>query len=415
MTVRSDMPGDSLVPAVEARHRTRPPRLFLAALRAAGRSWTHGTFTLIHPDGTRDRFGVPGSGPDGVMTVRDWAFAGRVLSEGDIGVAEAYIAGEWDTPNLADLLTTLADNFVRLKRLAVGAPAMRAVNWLRHSLFRRNSPRQARRNIHAHYDLGNDFYRAWLDPTMTYSSALFQTGDEPLQMAQTAKYEALCEAMDLQPDQSVLEIGCGWGGFAEHAARHHDARVTGLTISREQLDWAVRRMEENGIAGQVDIRFEDYRKTTGLFDRIASIEMFEAVGEPYWPDYFRTLRERLADQGRAGLQIITIADELFDSYRKRVDFIQQLIFPGGMLISETRLAQEVARAGLKIIQVRRFGPDYARTLSEWDHRFERAWPELRRQGFDEPFRRLWRFYLAYCEAGFRTGRTNVIQVALEPA
>ena len=415
MTIRSETPGDSLVPSIEPKHRDRPPRLFLTALRAAGRDWRSGTLAIDYPDGGSDVFGVAGSGPDGVIHVRDWAFASRVMSEGDIGLAESYIAGEWDTPHLANLLCTLADNFDRLKRLAVGARLMRAINWMRHTLLRRNTPRQAKRNIHAHYDLGNDFYRMWLDPTMTYSSALYLDERDSLWTAQMNKYEALCEAMDLRAGQSVLEIGCGWGGFAEHAALQRGARVTGLTISREQLDWARARMEVQKVSGQVEIRFEDYRHTTGAYDRIASIEMFEAVGEQYWPDYFRTIRERLKADGRAALQIITIDDRFFGKYRKRIDFIQQHIFPGGMLISEPRLAREVERAGLKILGSRRFGPDYARTLAEWARTFEMNWNELRHLGFDEEFRRLWRFYLAYCEAGFRTGRTNVIQVALAPA
>ncbi|WP_324508197.1 cyclopropane-fatty-acyl-phospholipid synthase family protein [Brevundimonas sp.] len=415
MTARNRPSGDSLVPAVGPRTRSQPPRLFLAALRAVGRDWKNGTFEILYPNGSSDQFGVRGSGPSAQLVVHDWAFADRVMSAGDIGLAESYIAGEWETPHLADLLTTLASNFDRLKGLARGAPVIRAVNWLRHSLFRRNSPRQAQRNIHAHYDLGNDFYRWWLDPTMSYSSALFLKEQDTLWFAQMNKYAALCEAMDLQPGQSVLEIGCGWGGFAEHAALRHDARVTGLTISHEQLDWSKKRMVMQEVDDKVDILFQDYRDATGTFDRIASIEMFEAVGEEYWPDYFRTIRERLAADGKAALQIITIDDQFFDRYRKRVDFIQQHIFPGGMLISEPRLAQEVERAGLKITSIRRFGLDYARTLAEWARTFEMNWGELRRQGFDEEFRRLWRFYLAYCEAGFRTGRTNVIQVALEPA
>lgn len=414
MSVRSESPGDSLTPNVRAASVAHPPRIFLAGVRAAGRGWEKGTLTLVHPDGQTETFGRPGTGPNGVLHVRDWAFARRAMSEGDIGVAESYIAGEWDTPHLADLLVTLAENWERLQGLAVGAPVMRAINFVRHILFRSNSPEQAKRNIHAHYDLGNDFYRWWLDPTMTYSSALYLRDVDSLWTAQRNKYQALCDAMDLQDGQTVLEIGCGWGGFAEHAALDKDVRITGLTISREQLDWSEKRMALQKLADRVEIRFEDYRHTTGKFDRIASIEMFEAVGEKYWPDYFRTLRERLTDDGKAGLQIITIDDRLFDRYRKRVDFIQQHIFPGGMLISEPRLQQEAARAGLKITGVRRFGPDYARTLAEWARTFEMNWEELRRQGFDEPFRRLWRFYLAYCEAGFRTGRTNVIQVVLEP-
>lgn len=415
MTSRSETPGEDLAPRVQRRHRDSPPRLFLTALRAAGRDWTRGTFAIGYPDGTDDFFGVPGSGPNGLMHVRDWAFADRVMSEGDIGLAESYIAGEWDTPHLADLLTTLADNFDRLRRLAVGAPLVRAVNRARHILFRSNSPRQAQRNIHAHYDLGNDFYRMWLDPTMTYSSALYLKPTDTLWAAQFNKYKALCEALDLEDGQTVLEIGCGWGGFAEYATGFADVHVTGLTISREQLDWSIRRMEMNQRVDRVDLQFLDYRESQGVYDRIASIEMFEAVGEQYWPDYFRTIRERLKPDGKAGLQIITIDDRFFDRYRKRVDFIQQHIFPGGMLISEPRLAEEVARAGLRIVSTRRFGMDYARTLAEWARTFEMNWDALKQQGFDEEFRRLWRFYLAYCEAGFRTGRTNVIQVALEPA
>ena len=349
------------------------------------------------------------------LRVRAWDSARRALASGDIGVAESYIAGEWDTPDLATLLTVLADNYERLNRLAVGGGLVRAMNWLRHSLFRKNSERQAKRNIHAHYDLGNAFYSAWLDPSMTYSSALFAHGDEALEAAQARKYESLCEAMGLEPGMSVLEIGCGWGGFAEHAAARRGARVTGLTISQAQLDFARARMERQGLADQVELRFQDYRQADGQFDRIASIEMFEAVGEQYWPAYFRTIRERLTDTGRAGLQIITIDASMFDRYRKRVDFIQQYVFPGGMLISEPRLAEEAERAGLKVTATRRFGPDYARTLALWAVRFEAAWDTLRAQGFDEQFRRLWRFYLAYCEAGFRTGRTDVIQVVLEPA
>jgi len=411
MTNRTDQPGDSLVSPVAPRSVHRPPRLFLAALRAAGRNWTNGTFEIIYPDGASDVFGLSGSGPAGQMRVRDWAMADRVMSGGDIGLAESYIAGEWETPHLADLLTTLADNFDRLKGLGRGAPVIRAVNWLRHTLFRRNSLHQAQRNIHAHYDLGNDFYRWWLDPTMTYSSALFVRERDTL----WNKYEALCDAMDLRPGQTVLEIGCGWGGFAEHAALQREARVTGLTISREQFDWSQKRMHLQNIDDKVDIQFLDYREATGTFDRIASIEMFEAVGEQYWPDYFRTIRDRLAADGKAALQIITIDDRYFERYRKRVDFIQQMIFPGGMLISEPRLATEMEKAGLRITGTRRFGQDYARTLAEWARTFDANWDALRRLGFDEPFRRLWIFYLAYCEAGFRTGRTNVIQVALEPA
>lgn len=415
LSIDSEVPGGTLLPDLKTMDVEAPPRLFLAALRAAGRDWRGGTFTLVHPDGQSETFGRKGSGPDAVLRVRNWAFARRALGSGDIGVAESYIAGEWDTPDLADLLTVLAENYERLNRLAVGAPLFRMVNKLRDTLFRRNTANQAKRNIHAHYDLGNAFYAAWLDPTMTYSSALFAAEDEALEAAQRRKYATLAEAMGLEAGMSVLEIGCGWGGFAEFAASERDARVTGLTISQAQLDYARARMERKGLTDKVELRFEDYRDTQGRFDRIASIEMFEAVGEQYWPAYFRAVREHLTDTGKAGLQIITIDPAMFDRYRKRVDFIQQYVFPGGMLISEPRLAEEAARAGLRIASIRRFGPDYARTLALWAQRFEAAWETLRKQGFDEQFRRLWRFYLAYCEAGFRTGRTDVIQVVLEPA
>ena len=414
MSFRSSMAGESVAPQVKSVRAKSPPRLFLAAVRAAGRGWRNGTLTFVHPDGTTEVFGKSGSGPDAVLRVRDWAFAKRALSEGDIGVADSYIAGEWDTPHLADLLTVLADNFESLSRLSIGAPVMRAFNWLKFSLGRRNSEAQAKKNIFAHYDLGNAFYSAWLDPSMTYSSALFADGARTLEAAQQAKYAALCDAMGLEPGQSVLEIGCGWGGFAAFAAGQRNASVTGVTISQAQLDFARQRLAHEGLTDRADLRFEDYRAVEGTFDRIASIEMFEAVGEQYWPAYFRTLRERLTDTGKAGLQIITIDDRTFDRYRKRVDFIQRYIFPGGMLISEPRLAEEAARAGLKQTAIRRFGPDYARTLALWAERFDASWDTLKAQGFDEEFRRLWRFYLAYCEAGFRTGRTDVVQVVLEP-
>ena len=248
---------------------------------------------------------------------------------------------------------------------------------------------------------------------MTYSSARFDHPAETLETAPTRKYRTLAENMDLRRDQSVLEIGCGWGGFAEYAAAEVGARVTGITISQQQFDYARKRMFEKGLSERVDIQLIDYRDVPGRYDRVASIEMFEAVGEEYWPTYFGKIHDVLSPGGRAALQIITIRDDVFETYRTRTDFIQKYIFPGGMLPSEAALRPVVAAAGLGWDGVARFGQSYAQTLHRWDQRFQAAWEDIRQiAGFDERFHKLWRFYLAYCEAGFRTGRTDVIQLAL---
>jgi cyclopropane-fatty-acyl-phospholipid synthase len=279
-------------------------------------------------------------------------------------------------------------------------------------LFRDNSRSGAKKNIHAHYDLGNAFYSRWLDPTMTYSAARYAHKGQPLADAQINKYRALAQHMRLEPGHHVLEIGCGWGGFAAYAAGEVGAQVTAITISQEQYDYAARRIFELGLNERAQIKLIDYRDVAGTYDRVASIEMFEAVGEKYWPSYFAKIAEVLAPGGRAGLQIITIKDEFFELYRRRADFIQRYIFPGGMLISEDRLRAETDAVGLAWEEISRFGQDYADTLAEWMREFEAAWPQIEAQGFDDRFRRLWRFYLGYCQAGFRTERTNVIQLAL---
>ncbi len=387
--------------------------LFLRLLSA---NWTWGRLTLVLPDGARHQLTGASPGHSAVLTIRDPRIAGRVLKNGDIGFAEGYMAGEWDTPDLAILLETLVNNYDHIRRLFDGNPLMKLVNGFGHRL-NRNSRRGSRRNIHAHYDLGNGFYGAWLDPSMTYSSARFERPGQSLQDAQRAKYASLARMMDLQPGHSVLEIGCGWGGFAEFAAREVGAVVTGVTISREQHDYARHRLFEAGLAERADIRLVDYRDVEGRFDRVASIEMFEAVGREYWPTYFQKVHDVLKPGGRAGLQIITIQDELFDEYDARTDFIQKYVFPGGSLPSEAKLAPVLAQAGLNQTSIERFGFDYADTLAEWARRFESGWGDIIRvgAGFDDRFRRLWRFYLAYCEAGFRSGRTDVIQLALQRA
>ena len=389
----------------------RAPAAFRTALRVAIENWTVGTLTFVLPSGKPLRVVGKTPGPDAVIRIHDYRFIRRALASGDIGFAEGYMAGEWDTPDLSTVLEAFSLNFDRLTALVSGNPLMRAVNGLYH-LFHRNDREGSRKNIHAHYDLGNAFYSRWLDPSMTYSSALYETPSQPLDQAQRAKYAALARSIDLRPGQHVLEIGCGWGGFAEFAAREVGAHVTGVTISQAQHDFAKQRLFDQGLAEKANIRLIDYRDVQGQFDSVASIEMFEAVGEEYWPTYFGKIRQVLSPGGRAGLQIITIRDELFAQYRTHTDFIQRYVFPGGMLPSEARLHQETAAVGLAWTGVTRFGQNYADTLAEWAGRFEAAWDDIRGQGFDERFRRLWRFYLSYCEAGFRTERTNVIQLGL---
>jgi cyclopropane-fatty-acyl-phospholipid synthase len=390
----------------------RTPRGASMLMRLLAANWTFGRLTLTLPNGERHHLDGAEPGPAAILEIHDYSFARRVLANGDIGFAEGYMAGEWDTPHLAPLLEVLARNYDNIRRLFDGNPVMQGWNWLAHRL-NRNSRRGSKKNIHAHYDLGNPFYAAWLDRTMTYSSARFTTAGQSLEAAQHAKNASLARLMDLRSGQSVLEIGCGWGGFAEFAGKEIGAHVTGITISQEQYDFARQRVFNAGLSERVDIQLIDYRDIQGRFDRVASIEMFEAVGQEYWPAYFDKIHGVLNPGGRAGLQIITIEDALFEEYNRRTDFIQKYVFPGGMLPSEERLAPVTARAGFRWDGVERFGLDYAETLKLWDERFQAAWPDIRQTaGFDERFRRLWRFYLAYCEAGFRSRRTDVIQLAL---
>jgi cyclopropane-fatty-acyl-phospholipid synthase len=389
----------------------RAPAAFRTAVDIASRNWTRGSLTFVLPSGREIRIEGFQRGPDGRLIVRDFRFVSRVLASADIGFGEGYMAGEWDTPDLSALLEAFTLNFDRLEALIQGNPVIRVVDRVAHRL-NRNTRRGARRNIHAHYDLGNAFYARWLDPSMTYSSARFERPDQPLGEAQRHKYETLARSIGLEPGRRVLEIGCGWGGFAEFAAREIGARVTALTISPAQHEFTRRRLFDQGLAEIAEVKLMDYRDVEGPFDHVASIEMFEAVGEAYWPAYFAKVRDVLSPGGRAGLQIITIRDELFRAYRQRSDFLRKYIFPGGMLPSEGRLREEVDRAGLEWRAIVRFGQNYADTLSQWASSFESAWEEIRKLGFDERFRRLWRFYLSYCEAGFRAERTNVVQLSL---
>jgi cyclopropane-fatty-acyl-phospholipid synthase len=369
----------------------------------------NGRLDVDMPDGERFRFQGTRPGPQAHMIIRDLSFARRLAKGGELGIAEAFLSGEWDSPDLTQFLELFCVNQHVIARLLEGKPLVRLFQMARHWL-NRNTRSGSRRNIHAHYDLGNSFYSAWLDKTMTYSSALFAGQTADLAAAQTAKYGALAKQIGLAPDHHVLEIGCGWGGFAEFAGREVGCRVTGLTISKEQFDFASKRIQAAGLGDRVDIKMLDYRDETGTFDRIASIEMFEAVGEEYWPTYFQQLRDRLTPSGVAGLQVITIQDALFKSYRSELDFIRRYVFPGGMLPTPTIMRDMGARYGLNLSAERAFGLDYARTLSHWRDRFRSAWPQLIPLGFDEQFRRLWEYYLSYCEAGFRAGTIDVRQM-----
>ncbi|MBW7973180.1 cyclopropane-fatty-acyl-phospholipid synthase family protein [Bradyrhizobium sp. BR 10289] len=349
------------------------------------------------------------SGPSATIELRNYKFARSLVIGGDIGMAEAYFRGDWTTPDLAQLLYVFCLNEDLVGSAFAGNMLVRLCRRALHHL-RRNTRQGSKRNIHKHYDLGNEFFAAWLDPSMTYSSALFSAETTDLAAAQRNKYEQLAKDIDLQPGQSLLEIGCGWGGFAEFAAKTRDVRILALTISKEQHDFARRRIHEAGLAEKVEIRLKDYRDQTGQFDRIASIEMFEAVGEQFWPTYFDQLRQRLKPGGLAGIQTITVQDDLFDSYRRRVDFIQRYIFPGGMLPSAAVLRSLGERFEIPIRHERVFGQDYAKTIAIWRANFGQAWADLIALGFDDQFRRLWEYYLSYCEAGFTAGKIDVRQL-----
>jgi cyclopropane-fatty-acyl-phospholipid synthase len=368
-----------------------------------------GALTATLPNGGRYLFEGREPGPSAEIIVRDLKFARRLFEGGDIGLAEAYIAGEWETPDLQAFLHLFCVNHSAVATLLPGRPIVKLFQRFRHWL-NRNTKSGSKRNIHAHYDLGNAFYREWLDRTMTYSSALYAPGDNDLSSAQTRKYRALAEAGGFKAGDHVLEIGCGWGGFAEFAASEFGCKVTGLTISKEQYAYAVERIAKAGLSDKVTIKLQDYRDETGVYDRIASIEMFEAVGEEYWHDYFDQLRDRLKPGGTAALQIITIQERFWEGYRKEIDFIRRYIFPGGMLPTPSRLDALAGERGMAKTAERIFGQDYARTLDDWRDTFRTVWPKLVPLGFDERFRRLWEYYFAYCAAGFRSENIDVRQI-----
>jgi cyclopropane-fatty-acyl-phospholipid synthase len=372
-----------------------------------------GTLEVILPDGSVHHFAGTEPGPAATLIVRDARMIAKLVFGGSLGLSEAYLDGDWDSPNLIDVLRLGTLNEAAWEDMLRGKLWARVVSAIAHKL-RPNTRKGARRNIAEHYDLGNDFYASWLDGTMTYSAALFDRDASNLEAAQRSKIHRLCKALELRQGMSVLEVGCGWGSFAEIAARDYGATVTGITLSREQLEFGQARIAKSGLSDRVTLELRDYRDVAQQFDRIASIEMFEAVGESYWPTYFNCLHDRLRPGGLAGLQIITIADRYFDDYRSSADFIQRYVFPGGMLPSPSRLHAEINRAGLCLRDSFWFGTDYADTLARWGKAFQDSWPRITKfsRQYDTRFKRLWEFYLAYCEAGFRAGWTDVGQFVI---
>lgn len=371
-----------------------------------------GSLLLELPDGRQLRCGSSNA-LTASMRLRNWNVFHAVLRSGDIGLAESYIQEDWTTPHLADLFRLLLANRDALESLVYGSWLGRLAYRLRH-LLRRNTKANSRKNIHAHYDLGNSFYQLWLDPSMNYSSAWFEGDlDGDFTQAQQAKVRRALRSVGIEPGQRLLEIGCGWGALAEMAATECAADVVGVTLSTEQLDYAKQRMVGAGVQQQVDLRLQDYRDISdGAFDAICSIEMIEAVGQAYWPTYFSNVHRLLKTGGRACIQAIVIDDRLFDRYVQGTDFIQQYIFPGGCLPSPSRIRAAAERAGLRVQEEFAFGQDYAETLRRWHQRFVQQRAQVLMQGFDTRFLHTWEFYLAYCEAAFSMKNIDVVQYTL---
>ncbi len=369
-----------------------------------------GSLTIQMPDGRTVKIEGHEPGPDAVLVLHNWNLPKRALKGATVGVAESYMDGDWTSPDITTFLRLFLvnedwGNKLYQKNWFMGIFS-RAHHWLN-----RNTKSRAKKNISAHYDLGNDFYAQWLDPSMTYSSALYQTGANDLQSAQTAKYRALAESIGITKDDHVLEIGCGWGGFAEFAAKEIGCRITGLTISREQLDFARERIRLANLSDRATFKFQDYRDEAGTYDKVISIEMFEAVGEAYWGTYFEKVSDVLKPGGEAGIQVITINENTYPFYRDNPDFIQRYVFPGGMLPPPSMLETLPAQKGLTKTGELIFARDYARTLAEWRQRFGDSWDTLKTKGFDDRFKRMWDFYLYYCEAGFEEEFIDVRQVS----
>jgi cyclopropane-fatty-acyl-phospholipid synthase len=376
-----------------------------------------GSLTVITPDGRKLFAGGRAPGPEAVVILHNWRPARRLVVGGNTALATSYIEGDWDSPDPTALFHLFSLNRNSMGNSVRGTFLSRLINSFKHA-FRANSLEGSKRNIQFHYDLGNDFYQSWLDPSMTYSSAIFASGENSLEAAQHRKYRRLLDMLQAKPGDRILEIGCGWGGFAELAARDYGVHVTGVTLSTEQLAFAQARLAKAGLGAQAEFHLTDYRdidpaRHGGLFDHVVSIEMFEAVGEKYWQTYMDKVRDVVRPGGRIALQIITIDEAIFDSYRRGADFIQTYIFPGGMLPTLTRLKAVTQKASLRWQANHGFGLDYARTLHQWRENFDRAVEANKLPAsFDDRFQRIWRYYLTYCEGGFLGGGINVQQVAL---
>jgi cyclopropane-fatty-acyl-phospholipid synthase len=372
----------------------------------------NGRVDFVMPDGRTFRADGKQPGHVAELRVHNPDLFARLIREGDLGFCDAYLDNWWSTPDLQAFMDLVhADN----EDIYDGFPGQGLVRMFEKLRFwmQRNHKSQARKNISYHYDLGNEFYGLWLDDTMTYSSALFETGQESHEAAQRAKYKSMVDQMGVKEGDHVLEIGCGWGGFAEYAAKERGLKVTGLTISQEQFNYAEERIEKAGISDLVEFKLQDYRDEKGTYDGIASIEMFEAVGEKYWPIYFETVRERLKPGANATLQIITVDDRRWDIYKNSVDFIQKYIFPGGMLPSPKALRQQVVKAGLEVERSIEFGSSYNISLRRWHETFNDKWDQIADMGFDDRFRRMWNFYLTSCAATFDSGNCDVTQITIK--
>ena len=386
------------------------PRYFATAFGVTKKG-QNGCIDFVLDDGRTFRAEGPHPGPVCEIQIHNFGIFERLLREGQLGFCDAYMDGQWSTPDLQAFMDYIhADN----DEVFDSFPGQKLVQFYERLRFwmQGNSKGQARKNISYHYDLGNDFYGLWLDKTMTYSSALFETGQESLEEAQMAKYASMVDQMGVNAGDHVLEIGCGWGGFAEYAAKERGLSVTCLTISKEQIKYAQDRINAAGLQDLVTLKLQDYRDETGVYDGIASIEMFEAVGEKYWPSYFQTVHDRLKPGGQATLQIITVRDDRFEIYRKSVDFIQKYIFPGGMLPSPLVLSKQAQEAGLKVVKSIEFGESYSETLRRWHDTFNDKWDQVLAMGFDDRFRRMWNFYLTSCAATFHYGNCDVTQITI---
>lgn len=372
-----------------------------------GDNFHQGTLLISLPNNTEIELNSQKTGRRAHLNVKRWRAVLRIICRGGVGFAEGYLNGDWDSDSLPDLLIFIADNLQGVNRIANGLGIQRFMDIIGHAR-NRNSKSGSRRNISFHYDLGNDFYQQWLDRTMSYSAGIFENTND-LEASQHAKYERLCEIAEVSAEHNVLEIGCGWGGLLEHLNKV-GCRATGISVSKEQVDYANQRLEE---AEDVSVRFQDYRNIEGQYDRVLSIEMFEAVGKAYWDTFASKLATTLSADGIAAMQIITIDEQAAIDYQRRPDFIQQYVFPGGMLPTVTQIDEALKRQGLGITNLYRFGQDYGLTLKLWREQFDEAWPDIQSHNYDDRFYRLWMYYLCYCEAGFSIGRTDVIQIKIE--